>query len=67
MHHQLLRYDFVSGKAITRPDILSAGIEKILVFLNASQVEETNHDVPGSYGDAGDDSSDGGIIAMLVK
>ena len=60
-------YDFGSEKAIIRPDILSAGVEKILILLNAGEVEETNHDVPGSYGDAGDDSSDGGIIAMLVK
>ena len=59
-------YDFGSEKAIIRPDILSAGVEKIFVLLNAGQVEKSNHDVPDNHGDAGDDD-DGGIIAMPVK
>ena len=29
------------------PDILSAGVEKILVFLDAGEVEKSNNDVPG--------------------
>ena len=63
--HHLFYYDF--GMTIIRPDILGAGIEKILIFLDAGQVEESNHDVPYNQGDNGDDSGDVGIKAMLVK
>ena len=49
--------------AINRPDILSAGIEKILVLLDAGQVEESNHNIPDTHGDDGDEG-DGGIAAM---
>ena len=59
-----------SWKAILRPDILSAGVKKILVLLNAGQVEESNNDVPDNHGDQGDDDGgdvDDGIMAMLAK
>ena len=58
------------GKANIKPDILSAGVKKILVLLNASQVEQSNHDVPDNHDDDGDDDGgdvDDGIMAMLAK
>ena len=57
-----------------RPDILSAGVKKILVLLNAGQVEKSNNDVPDNHGDQGDDDGDDdggdvddGIMAVLAK
>ena len=63
-----------SWKAFLRPDILSAGVKKILVLLNAGQVEKSNNDVPDNHGDQGDDDGDDdggdvddGIMAVLAK